>query len=99
MKVLNRTGPSIEPLGYAVCHWPPNRFCVADHNPLSLISQSVSNPPHCLLIQPVHQQFVYEDVMGYSVKGLTDVPAENDHCSLLSYQDSHFVVVYQVDQA
>lgn len=38
--------------------------------------------------------------MGHSVKSLTEVQADNIHCSGFFYQASHFTIdVYQVDQA
>ena len=54
-------------------HWPPTRLCAADHHPLGLAIQPAFHPPHHLLIQPVHQQLVYGDLMGGSVKGFNEV--------------------------
>ncbi|KAK4811173.1 hypothetical protein QYF61_019804 [Mycteria americana] len=54
------------------------------------------NPSHRLLIQPIHQQLLYEDLIGDSVKGLTEVQVYNILCSPLIYQASHFIIeVYQ----
>ncbi|KAK4825634.1 hypothetical protein QYF61_001419, partial [Mycteria americana] len=46
---------------------------------------------------PILQQLVSEDLVGDSVKGLTEVQADNIHCSPLTYQANHFIIeVYQV---
>lgn len=66
---------------------------------ITTILAQLFNPHLCLLIQPIHQQFVSENLMGHSVKSLTEVQADNIHCSGF-YQASHFTIdVYQVDQA
>jgi len=100
MKKLNRTGPNIDPWGSTTSYRPPTRLCPADHYPLGLAILPLFKPPHCLLIQPVHQQFLYEDVMEDSVKGLTEVQVDNMQCSPLIYQASHYIIeFYQVGQA
>lgn len=46
-----------------------------------LSGQPVFNPPNSLLIQPIHQQLVYEDLMEASVESLTEVMVHNICCS------------------
>ena len=80
------------PLGYTTSYWPPTRPCATDHHPLGPAFQPVFNPPHRLLIQPTYQQFIYEDLMEDSVKGLPEVQTDNIYCSPLVYQASHFIL-------
>ena len=95
MKMLNWTGPST-----VTSYSPPAWLCATDHQPLGLAVQLVFNALHCLIIQLILQQLVYEDVMQDSVKGLTDVRVDNIHCSCLVYQASHLTAeVYQAGQA
>lgn len=73
LKMLNRIRPSIDPWGYIDNDWPPSRLHATDDHSLALDIQPVFNSPHCLLIQLIHQQFFYKDLMEDSVKGLTEV--------------------------
>ncbi|KAK4829074.1 hypothetical protein QYF61_002018 [Mycteria americana] len=68
------------------------RLYMTDHHPLGLAIQPVFNPPHCLLIQPILHQLLYEDLMGDTVESLTEVQVDNIHCSPLIYQASHFII-------
>lgn len=49
----------------------------------TLRAEPVFNPPLCLLLQPIYEQLLYEDLTEDSVKSLTDIQAENIHCSPL----------------
>lgn len=42
-------------------------FVPEDHHPLGSAVQTVFDPTHCLLIQPILQQLLYEDIMGLSL--------------------------------
>ncbi|KAK4824875.1 hypothetical protein QYF61_021082 [Mycteria americana] len=87
------------PLGYTASYWPSARLQATDHHPLGPVIQTVSNPPRCLLSQPIHQQLLCGDLMGNSVKILTEVEVGNIHCSPLIQQASHLILkVYQVGQ-
>ena len=73
------------------------RLPAIDHHPLGLAVEPVFNPPHCLLIQPILHQLLYE---ADSAKSPTDVKVDNIHCSPIVYQASHFIIEgYQVGQA
>lgn len=62
------------------------------HHTLDTTVQPLFNPPHCLLIQPTHQQLLCKDLTGDSVKGLTEVQTDNIHCPSLFYQANHFTM-------
>lgn len=47
----------------------------------------ISNPPHCLLGQSMHQQAVYEDLLGDSVKFLAEIKV-NKSTALLIFTTS-----------
>ncbi|GAB0181629.1 hypothetical protein GRJ2_000628200 [Grus japonensis] len=99
MKILNRTGPSIDPwttplvtglqldfvpLITTLWAWPFSRFSI--HLIVCLSSPYINK--------------FYEDLIGNSIKGLTEMQVDNIHCSPLIYQASHFVVeVYQAGEA
>ncbi|KAK4832345.1 hypothetical protein QYF61_021874 [Mycteria americana] len=65
---------------------PSHVLHAADHHPLGLDVQPVFNSPHCLLMQPILHQLLYEDLMGDSVKGLTEIQVDNTHFSSLIYK-------------
>jgi len=99
MQMLNRTGPIIDPWDTLLVTGMQLDL-VPLITPLRAPVQTVFNPPHHLLIQPIHQQVLYEDLMGDSVKGPTVVQVDNSHCSPLICQASHFIIeIYQVGQA
>lgn len=50
-------------LGYASSYCPQTLFCTADYHTLNFSAQTVFNPPHYLLIQPILHQLLYEDLM------------------------------------
>ncbi|KAK4831590.1 hypothetical protein QYF61_018350 [Mycteria americana] len=97
MKMLNRMRPNIDPwatplvtglqldfmpLTTTLWAWPFSQFSVH----LTIASSS-----------PYFHWLLYKDLMGDSVKGLTEVRVDNVHCSPLIYQASHFITeVYQV---
>lgn len=67
MKMLNRRGPSIGSWLFTwetLCHWS---------HLVGLAVQPVFTPPHSLINQPIHQQFLYECVTRQSVKSITEV--------------------------
>lgn len=51
-----------------------------DHQPVVPATKSGLKPHHCLLIQYLKQQLLYEDLKWDSVKGLPEVQADNVHC-------------------
>lgn len=62
--------------------------------PLVPVIQAVFNPPHCLLIQPILLQLLYEDILGDSANRLPSVKADNIHWFPLIYQARHFLLEY-----
>ena len=46
------------PQRYTASYWPPTRLCSTDQHPLGPDLESVFSPPHCLLIQFLHQLLV-----------------------------------------
>lgn len=72
-----------------VSHWSTRVHATDDHS-LGLVIQSTHFS--VLLIQLIHQQFVYEDLTGDSVKGLSEVQVDDICCSPLIYQASHFIM-------
>lgn len=53
MKMLNNTGPNIDPFSTLV-NWPTSTLCITDHYPLG----PAFKPSHYPLIQTTQQQFV-----------------------------------------
>ena len=68
MEMLSRTGPSIDPWGTLVVTGLQLDFVPLITTLWAWPFRQFSNPPHCLHVQPVHQQLLYEDVMGDCVK-------------------------------
>jgi len=90
VKILNRAVCSLDPWGALLL--AGLQLCFV---PLITILwawsfSSIFKPPCCLLIQPSHQQLLFQDLMGDSVKGLgvkglTEVQVDTIHCSPLVY--------------
>lgn len=72
-------------------------LCYVDHHLPGPVIQWVFTLSHYFLIQPMHHQLALRET---SVKGLTEVKAENIQCFPLIYQTSHLITnIYQVGQA
>lgn len=63
-------------LGNTTNYWPPARLCTTDQYPLVWSFSQFFFLPHCLLIQPILHQLLYEDLTGDSVRGLSEVQEE-----------------------
>ncbi|PKU46240.1 hypothetical protein llap_3464 [Limosa lapponica baueri] len=73
-------------------HWSSTRVCTTDCNPL-VFGRSASFQFTSLSAHLSHNSLaLYEDLMGDSVKGLSEVQGDNIHYSSLIYQDRHFII-------
>lgn len=99
MKVLNGTGPSADHRGA-----PSVTGIQLDFVQSSLSSgprHSVSSAPHCLIIQPIYQQLVCEDLIGDSVKDLPQSPyrqiptAFSLHCKPAPHREDKLAVGWE----
>lgn len=71
-----------------------------ENSQVERLTQTIFNPLHCLLIQPLLQQLVCQVLMGDSVKGLTEIQEDKIHCSLLIHQAVDLIIeIYGVGQA
>ena len=64
-------------LGDTTCDWLPTGFNSIDHNSLGLAIQTVLHPAERTPIQTMGSQLLHENVMGDSVKGLTEVQVDH----------------------
>ena len=60
----------------AASYRPPARFCNTIDNPLHSASQPILDPLHHPLIYPILPQLCYKDVMGDSIKSLTEIKVD-----------------------
>ena len=72
-------------MGYSTSYWLSTILCTTDHYPQGIWTFFDSS--HCLFIQPILQQLLYEDLMG-----LNEFQEENIHCFHLIYQASNFIL-------
>lgn len=86
MRVLSRTGPRIDLWGTQLVTGPPGRLCDTHHHPLDPHVQIVFGSPHCLLIQPKHQQLLCEDFVEQSPVSLAKQYALLSPSSLQWYE-------------
>lgn len=99
MKVLKGTGFSMDSWCTLQLLASSYRPCDTHHCFLGGF-QAVFSPPQGLLDQPICEHLAYEDLMGSSLRGLTEVQAGNVHCPSFICQVRHFITqVYQLGQA
>lgn len=92
MKMLIRIRPRIAPWAPLLVIGLQVDFVPEHHQPLGPAVQTVINPPHCLLIQPISKnlsmRILWDSVFSDSLK----VQVDNAHCSPLIYQASSFII-------
>lgn len=69
------------PLEYTINNWPPATLHVTEHHPLRPAIQTVFNPLHSRLIQPILLQLLCKDLRDTN-------KVDNIHCSPTIYQAS-----------
>lgn len=84
--------PQYRTLGCTMSDWPPDGLHVTDHNPLILTVQPDFKPPHCPFTSSTIHQFVYKDVIGYSVKSLVKIGINDIHCAPLIHLATHLII-------
>ncbi|KAJ7419643.1 hypothetical protein WISP_52739 [Willisornis vidua] len=67
------------------------RHCSTDYDLMESDIQSTLSPPHCPLIQSTLPEFAHENVVGDSIKSLTEFEIGNIHCSSLIHPGSCFI--------
>lgn len=83
-------------LGNSACYLFPTRLFITDYYPLDVAFQPCFNPPYFMPILP---QLFHEDLMGNSVKSLTEYQKDNVHCSFLIHQAGDCITeAHHVDQ-